>query len=99
MFVFEDIVLLDKKSISQIIVNAESRDFYLEMKMVNPKVMDFVINSISEELALQVTNGIESLGRVKITDIEKAQVRMVSVMREMESNGELLVCHPDEIVD
>ncbi len=99
MFVFEDIVLLDKKSISQIIEKAEARDFYLSMKMVNPEVSDFVMNSITKELGSSLKEGIDNLGRVKISDIEKAQLRIVLVIREMETNGEILVCHPDEIVE
>ncbi len=99
MFVFEDIVLLDGDTVNRIVERVESLDLYLSMKVVSEDVKSYILNQISKEKNKELVEGIERLGRVKISDIDKAQQRIVALIREMEENGEIIVCRPDEIVE
>ena len=99
MFVFEDIILLDGESISRIVERAESSDLYLSMKVALEEVKSYIFNQVSKEKKKELIDGIAKVGRVKISDIDKAQQRIVALIREMEENGEIIVCRPDEIVE
>jgi len=100
MFVFEDIVILDEASVKRIVDQVDFNDLCLSLKIINEEsVKMYVLNCISPDQKKKLVKGIEVLGRVKISDVDKAQLRVVAKIREMEENGEIAVCHPDETVD
>ncbi len=99
IFVFEDIILLDEDTVSRIVERADSSDLYLSMKVVEEEVKNYIFDQISKEKKKELIDGIDKVGRVKISDIDKAQQRIVALIREMEENGEIIVCRPDEIVE
>ena len=99
MFVFEDIILLDGETISRIVERAESSDLYLSMKVALEEVKSYIFNQVSKEKKKELIDGIDKVGRVKISDIDKAQQRIVALIRDMEENGEIIVCRSDEIVE
>ncbi len=99
MFVFEDIVLLDPSSIQPIVDRIDINDLYLSMKMVDKKVSEFIYTNVDEKRKEDILKGIDSLGRVRISDIENAQLKIIAVIKQMEENGEIVVCHPNEVVE
>ncbi|MCK5197775.1 MAG: hypothetical protein KAR21_05465 [Spirochaetales bacterium] len=99
MFVFEDIILLDGETVSRIVERAESSDLYLSMKVALEEVKSYIFNQVSKEKKKELIDGIDKVGRVKISDIDKAQQRIVALIRDMEENGEIIVCRSDEIVE
>ncbi len=99
IFVFEDIVLLDKKTVALIVQRSDPDDLYLSMKVVDEKVKKYIFGQITKEDQSRLEEGIGNIGRVKISDIDKAQQRIVSLIRDMEENGEVLVLRPDEMVE
>ncbi|MBI9098711.1 MAG: flagellar motor switch protein FliM [Spirochaetaceae bacterium] len=99
MFVFEDIILLDKDTVCRIIERADFSDLCLSLKVVDEKVKSYIFDQISMDEKKKIIKGIEKFGRVKISDIDKAQLRIVSLIREMEENGEIIVCCPDELAE
>lgn len=99
MFVFEDIVLLDPRCIEPIIKNSGLDDFALSLKMCDRSVVEHVKSSIPNDLTESLNTSMEELGRVRISDVDTAQLRVVNCIKEMEERGEILVCRPDEMVE
>ena len=99
MFVFEDIILLDGDTVSRVVERTNLSDLCLSMKVVEEEVKSYIFNQVSKEKKKELIDGIDKVGRVKISDIDKAQQRIVALIRGMEENGEIIVCRPDEIVE
>lgn len=99
MFVFEDIVLLDEDTVSRIVERSDLLDLCLSMKVAPEEVKSYIFNQISKDKNKEIVDRIDRIGRVKISDVDKAQQRIVALIRDMEENGEIIVCRPDEIVE
>lgn len=99
MFVFEDIVLLDTRFIEPIINRTGLDDFALSLKMCDRNVVEHVKTVIPESLMDSLNTKMDKLGRVRISDVDMAQLRVVNCIKEMEEQGEIVVCRPDEMVE
>ena len=69
------------------------------MKVIDEKVKSYIFDQVSEKKKKELIDGIGKIGRAKISDIDKAQQRIVSLIREMEEDGEVIVCRPDEVIE
>lgn len=100
MFVFEDIVLLDPKAVAKVADRVDLKDLCLAMKMVAEEgVKEHVLSSISIEKRKDLQKCLEETGRVRISDVDKAQQKVVEAIRKLEEEGEMVVCRPDEMID
>ncbi len=91
MFVFEDIVMIDDRSIQRILRDVENKDLSLALKATPKEVADKVFKNMSTRAADMLREEIEFMGPVKIRDVEEAQQRIVNVIRNLEDKGEIVV--------
>ena len=100
MFVFEDIVILDDRSIQRVIREVDSKDWALSLKGSNDAVKERVFKSMSQRAATMLKEEISYLGPVRLRDVEEAQQRIVGIIRKLEDAGEIVVGRggEDEIV-
>ncbi|MBR1759838.1 MAG: flagellar motor switch protein FliG [Schwartzia sp.] len=91
MFVFEDIVMIDDRSIQRILRDVENKDLSLALKATPKEVADKVFKNMSSRAADMLREEIEFMGPVKIRDVEEAQQRIVNVIRKLEDSGEIVV--------
>ncbi len=91
MFVFEDIVMIDDRSIQRILRDVDNKDLSLALKATPKEVADKVFKNMSSRAADMLREEIEFMGPVKIRDVEEAQQRIVNVIRNLEDKGEIVV--------
>jgi flagellar motor switch protein FliG len=91
MFVFEDIVLLDDRSLQLVLREVDQKDLSLALKATQPDVSAKVYKNMSKRAADMLKEEIEFMGPVKIRDVEEAQQKVVSVIRTLEEKGEITV--------
>ncbi|MBR3623523.1 MAG: flagellar motor switch protein FliG [Selenomonadaceae bacterium] len=91
MFVFEDIVNLDDRSIQRVLRDVDNKDLSLALKATPQEVSDKVYKNMSKRAADMLREEIEFMGPVKIRDVEEAQVKIVGVIRTLEEKGEIVV--------
>jgi len=91
MFVFEDIINLDDRSIQRVLRDVENKDLSLALKATPPEVSEKVYKNMSKRAADMLREEIEFMGPVKIRDVEDAQVKIVGVIRALEEKGEIVV--------
>ena len=77
MFVFEDIVTIDDRSLQQVLREVEANDLATALKGVRPDVRDKVVRNLSERAAENLTEEIELLGPVRTRTVEEAQAKVV----------------------
>ncbi len=91
MFVFEDIVMLDDRSLQMVLREVDTKDLSLAMKATPPEVSEKVYKNMSKRAADMLREEIEFMGPVKIRDVEEAQQKVVNVIRTLEEKGEIVI--------
>jgi flagellar motor switch protein FliG len=89
MFVFEDIVTIDDRSLQQVLREVEANDLATALKGVRPDVRDKVVRNLSERAAENLAEEIDLLGPVRTRTVEEAQAKVVGVIRTLEESGVL----------
>ncbi|MFN7250842.1 MAG: flagellar motor switch protein FliG [Anaerobacillus sp.] len=91
MFVFEDIVTLDNRSIQRVIRDVENEDLQLALKVANDEVKDVVFKNMSQRMVETFKDEMEYMGPVRLRDVEEAQSRIVAIIRRLEDSGEIVI--------
>jgi len=91
MFVFDDIVLLDDRDLQEVIRSVDSRTLALALKGAGDEVKEKILRNLSERARAMVQEELEYLGAVRLREVEEAQRQIIDVIREMESEGKIVI--------
>ena len=91
MFVFEDIVNIDNRSIQRIIRDIENADLQLALKVASEEVREAIFQNMSKRMAETFKEEMEYMGPVRLRDVEEAQTRIVATIRRLEESGEIII--------
>lgn len=91
MFVFEDIVILDDRSIQRILREVDTKELSLALKGSNEEVRVKVFKNMSERMGKIVRDELDFMGPVRVRDVEEVQQKIVSIIRALEERGEIIV--------
>ena len=96
MFVFEDIVMLDDRAIQKVMREVDSQELAKALKSVDTEVQDKIFRNMSKRAAGMLKEDMEYMGPVRLKDVEEAQQKIVSIIRHLEDNGEIVVARSGE---
>jgi len=96
MFVFEDIVMLDDRSIQKVMREVDSTELAKALKSVDTEVQDKIFRNMSKRAASMLKEDMEFMGPVRLKDVEEAQQKIVSIIRHLEDTGEIVVARAGE---
>jgi len=96
MFVFEDLLTLDDRSIQQVLREVDSADLALALKGASEQVRDALFRNLSKKAAETLREDIEFLGPVRLRHVEEAQRKIVEVIKRLEESGEIVLARPGE---
>jgi flagellar motor switch protein FliG len=96
MFVFEDIVGLDDRSVQLILRQVDSKELAVALKGVAPNVRDKIMRNMSERASANLSEEIELLGPMRLKTVEEAQGAVVRVIRALEEAGQIVVSRSNE---
>jgi flagellar motor switch protein FliG len=91
MFVFEDMVSLDVRSMQRILREVDSRELALALKVASNELKDTIFGAMTQRALASLKDEMELMGPVKMRDIEAAQARIVAQVRALEEAGEIVV--------
>jgi flagellar motor switch protein FliG len=87
MFVFRDLEDLDEGSIKTIITKVDRKVLVVALKGANESLRTKFLKTQSQRGAEMFKDDIESLGPVKLKDVESAQQQVIAAARELEKEG------------
>jgi flagellar motor switch protein FliG len=96
MFVFEDIVMLDDRSIQKVLREVDSQELSKALKSVDAEVQDKIYKNMSKRAAAMLKEDMEFMGPVRLKDVEEAQQKIVAIIRHLEDTGEIVVARAGE---
>ena len=91
MFVFEDIVTMDDRSVQRFVRDCDPKDLVLALKAANAEVANKLFGNMSSRMAESIRDDLEITTNVRMKDVEEAQSRIVAVIRGLEEQGEIVV--------
>ncbi|AIY04092.1 flagellar motor switch protein FliG [Planococcus sp. PAMC 21323] len=91
LFVFEDIINLDSRSIQRVVRDVNDSNLTFALKVASDEVKDSIYANMSTRRADLIREEIDVMGPVKLKDVENAQTSIVSLMRSLEEKGEITV--------
>lgn len=89
MFVFEDISKLQDKDIQSILKNVETAQWAMALKGASQGLQEKVMRNMSTRAAEMLKEEMSFLGRVKVSDVEGIQQKIVDIVRSLEDSGQL----------
>lgn len=100
MFVFEDILLLDDRSIQRVLREVDNNDLAIALKGSNEDVQNAIFNNLSKRLAVMIKEDMDFMGPVRMKDVEEAQQKIVNIIRKLEDSSEIVISRGggDEII-
>lgn len=91
MFVFEDIVTMDDRSVQRFLRDCDPKDLVLALKGANSEVSRKIFSNVSTRMAQSIRDDLEVTVNVRIRDVEAAQQRIVGIIRDLEEKNELII--------
>ncbi len=100
MFVFEDILTLDDRSIQRVLREVDNNELAVALKSANEDVQNAIFNNLSKRLATMIREDMDFMGPVRMKDVEEAQEKIVNIIRKLEDSGEIVTSRGggDELV-
>ena len=91
MFVFEDIVTMDDRSVQRVLRDCDPRDLVLSLKTANTEVANKLFGNMSARMAETIRDDLEITTNVRMKDVEDAQQRIVGIIRDLEERNEIVI--------
>jgi flagellar motor switch protein FliG len=91
MFVFEDVVSLDDRSLQRLLREIDVKELALALKSASNEVKNKIMGGMSQRASAALKEEMEMLGPARKRDIEAAQTAIVAMIRKLEDAGEIVV--------
>lgn len=91
MFVFDDLVELDDRSMQMVLKEASTDELALALKTAAEGLKTKIFKNMSQRAAEILKDEIATKGPVKVTDVEKSQQKIVGIARKLEAEGKIVV--------
>ncbi len=96
MFTFDDLILLDDRSLQRVLREVDMRDLALALKAARDDLKEHIFSNMSSRAAELLREEISYLGPVRIRAVEEAQQRIVSIVRRLEEAEEIVISRGEE---
>jgi len=91
MFVFDDLMLLDDKSLQRVMKEIDVKDLSIALKGTSEELKHKTFNNVSERMATLIQEEMDFMGPVRLRDVEEVQQRIVDVVHSLEEDGEIVI--------
>ena len=96
MFVFEDIVLLDDRSIQKVLREVDTQDLAKALKGVDAEVQEKIYRNMSKRASSLLREDMDFMGPIRLRDVEESQQKIVKIIRKLEESGDIIVARAGE---
>ncbi|MBX5467148.1 MAG: flagellar motor switch protein FliG [Firmicutes bacterium] len=96
MFVFENIVQLDDRSIQKVLRRVDNKTLATALKGTPEEVSQKIFKNLSQKAAELLRDDMAVMGPVRIRDVEQAQREVIHIIRQLEDQGEIVISRGNE---
>jgi flagellar motor switch protein FliG len=101
MFTFEDLGNLDPGGVQTLLSSADKDKLAIALKGSSETLRDFFFSNMSERAAKMMKEDMQSMGPIRLKDVDEAQMYMVTVAKDLAEKGEIIISESkgeDELV-
>ncbi|MFI4963816.1 MAG: flagellar motor switch protein FliG [Caulobacterales bacterium] len=91
MFVFEDLSKLDPGGVQTLLRTVEKDQLALALKGASDALRDMFFSNMSERAAKIMREDMETMGPVRLREVEQAQMAMVQAAKDLANKGEIVL--------
>ena len=91
MFTFEDLANIGNMEMQTLLKEVPKDELVLALKTAGVDLRDLILRNMSERAAQMTMEDLESMGAVKLHDVEKAQQNIVKIARRLEEEGKIVL--------
>jgi flagellar motor switch protein FliG len=91
MFTFEDLARLEAGAIQTLIQKMDKRELTMALKGASDNVKDVFFANMSARAGKVMKDDMQSMGPVRLKDVDEAQGRMVATAKDLAAKGEIVI--------
>jgi flagellar motor switch protein FliG len=91
MFTFDDLVKLDSASTQTLLRQFDKDKLARALKGSTEAVRNFFVSNMSQRAGKMLLDDIQSLGPVRLRDVDEAQSLMVNLAKDLAAKGEIVI--------
>lgn len=91
IFLFEDCMMLEDQDLQKVLSEVDTKDLVLAMRGTDERVNEKILGNLSSRASAMIKEEMEYMGPVRLRHTEEAQQKIVSVVRRLESLGEIVI--------
>ena len=90
-FTFEDILKIDDSGIQILLQDITQEDLLVSLKTASDELKNKLFSNMTERASTMLTEDLDALGLTKITEVERAQQKIVASVKRLEEDGRIVV--------
>ena len=91
MFVFDDLVKVDEKGVGLILKEVNNDALLKALKNSPEEVRQKIFRNMSKRAADMIRADLETMGPIRVSDVEGAQQQIVAIARRLEEEGKIFI--------
>ena len=96
MFVFDDLILLDDRSIQMVLKEVDIKELALALKATSDELKDKLFRNVSDRVATMIQEEMDFAGPTRLSVVEESQQRIVEVVRRLEEEQQIVIVRGGE---
>jgi flagellar motor switch protein FliG len=90
MFVFEDLINVDDRSIMSILKEVEGETLKMALRTASEELKERIFKNMSERASQMMKEDLEVMGPVRLRDVEAAQQQIIKIGKRLETEGKAI---------
>ena len=95
MFTFADISKLTDRELQVLLREVDQKDLVVALKTAEEELKDKILGNMSERVRTFITEEMEFLGPMRLSEVEEVQLRIVQQVRQLEDQGQVTIVRGD----
>ena len=91
MFVFDDLINVDRRGIQEILKEISTDDLVLALKATSEELKDKFFANMSTRAAEMLEEDLEAMGPVPLSDVERVQKEISSIALRLQEEGKIVI--------
>lgn len=91
MFTFEDLLGVDDRGIQMVLRNIENQTLVLALKGADNDMKEKFLTNVSQRVRASLEEDLDTMGPVRLSEVEAAQQAIAKTAREMSERGEIQI--------
>jgi len=98
LFSFEDILILDDRSLQKVMREVDSQELVKALKSTTTEVQNKFFNNMSKRAASMLMEDMKYMGPVRLLDVGEAQAKIIKIIRHLEDSGEIIINRKKDVI-